>query len=499
MVESGVYGHVFTAAAQTYYYDVNLNDIVAVAEELGAVLRLWGTVPRAEIETALGAKYGVMEIRKACESAERGYRQEGLFSRRRPHIVPPPTSRSKRERCDENLQHLVLSVTDRCNLRCKYCLHGAQLDWVRSHGVTSMHATTALTALGYFLDRADESQPPCVSFYGGEALLELDLIEAVVAAGRRHCRGHEIIFAIDTNGLLIDSRAVDLIVREQVFVQVSLDGPGSVHDRNRVTCAGDGTFQRVIEGVERLLDREHRAADRLSFVVTMAPPVDLPGLIRFFQDFPPYVKHGIHGNPQVRVNVANLQGQDWPEADPGSPDLRTQLTVAREQYLTAVADGGRDALSPVIRELFEPDLVRFYHRSRLPLGGKFTPGGNCMPGKRKLHVTATGHYQPCERTGEVFMIGDVESGIDSERVDELRLGFHRALQDRCGNCWALRLCRVCFAVQAETASGKGAEFPLPEWRCEAVRASVEADLQTAARVLAMPVGCRSFLVDTMLA
>ncbi len=492
-----LYGHVFTIDGQAYYYDVHQNEIVEADEEFAAVLSLYGSKTRAEIETILGRLYQIPKINEACDIIEQAQLDEALFLAQRPVLVPPDPKLSQPGVCDANLQHLVLSVTNQCNLRCKYCLHGAGFDWVRGHSGSSMSSETALKALEYFLARADEGCPPFVSFYGGEALLELDLIETVVTTARAHPRGKDVIFVVDTNGVLLDSRAIDLVVREKMFLQISLDGPRGVHDRNRVTVNGGESFQNIIGNIDKLLEKEPTVVERLSFVATMAPPIDLPKLAEFFADFPPYTKHGIKTQPNVRVNTANLRGQDWPVDKQESESLNTQINVAREQYLRAVGACRRAELSPVIRSLFEPGLIRMYHRSRAALGDTFTPGGNCAPGQRKLHVTASGRFQPCERTGSRMAIGDVETGLKAAEIHLLKESFYKEVQDRCGNCWALRMCGICFAVQAEHADVVTGEFPIPESACDAIRRDKEETLKMMARILKMPEECREFLKDTV--
>lgn len=479
------FGHVFTSEGRTYYYDTHRNEIIEVEPELGALLAWQG--PDSGVVGVAAAPARLQEARGALAVGQ----AEGLFLTRRPRMVPPPP-----DPVDADLRHLVLTVTDRCNLRCHYCLHGADLDWVRSHGEDSMPVETALAALAWFLDRCATVRAPMISFYGGEALLERELIATVIAAARNHPRGRDAVFAIDTNGVLLDAAAVELVARERIHLQISLDGPPGAHDRHRRTAGDEATWRQVIDGVNQLLERDRTTAQRMSFVVTLAPPVDLAELAEFFAHFPPFVRHRIEDPPRVRVNTANLRGQDWPGAVDGARSLAAQIEAAREQYLLAVETGTREHLSPVIRALFEPALVAFHHRNRAPLGETYTPGGNCRPGRRKLHVTTDGRFQPCERTGLVMDLGNVETGIRPDAVRRIQERFHHAVQDRCGECWALRLCGACFAAQAEHADCEAGEFPVPESVCEAVRDNREQVLRMMARILEMPAGRRAFLDET---
>ena len=473
--------HVFTVGTDFYAYDLNSQQLLAVEPQLAAMLR--------------GEEVGTDAVESVLYRARK---TEGLFSTHWPRLVsrtPLPATE-----VDQDLRHLVLTVTEACNFRCAYCLHGADLAWVRNHGPRGMSVETAMAAVEYFLDRRDPEHDPVISFYGGEPLLNMELIERVINTVRTSPRGDNAIFAIDTNGMLLDEAVIDFVVREKTFLQISLDGPRAIHDRYRCDTAGQPTFDRIMANIGRRLNRDPTIIDRLTFVVTLAPPVDLFTVADLFSSFPPYVERSIKKQPNVSVNFANLKGQDWRQGQEevaGSP-VRAQVDQAREMYLTAFADQKRLEISPVIRALFEPELIRFHHRSRSSLGETYTPGGNCRPGRHKLHVTVDGRFQPCERTGEAMSLGRIETGIRARDVSKLYDGFHNAVKDRCGRCWALRMCGVCFAAQAENADLKAGEFPVPESVCRRVRAQKEETMKMMVRILAMPAETREWLDRTEL-
>ncbi len=492
-----VFGHVFQTKDLHFYYDVNTNQILEIDPELAAVIPLFGTMSQEDLVQSLKETWPEPKILEACAIIETARKEEGLFLAFRPLLAPPDPKLARPGECDSNFQHLVLTVTERCNLRCRYCVHGADLGWVRGHEDESMSPETALESLKYFLDRVEPGKKPMISFYGGEALLELDLIEIVIEEGREHPRGKDAMFIIDTNGVLLTDRAIDLVIRKKVFLQISIDGPAMWHDQNRVDAHGNGTFDKVLANLDKLLGRDPTTYKRLSFVATMAPPTDLFELADFFADFPPFVKHGIPSPPSVRVNSANLKGQDWSASKEDFLALGKQVEQARKQYLEAVTNGTRDKLSPVIRELFEPEIIKLHHRSRGTLAHKFTPGGNCRPGQRKLHVTVDGRFQPCERTGCVMELGSLQAGIESPQVLDLQDQFHDAVKDKCTDCWALRLCGVCFAVQAEHVKSESGERPVPEAVCRSVRRDREVTLKMLVEILKLPEDRRRFLEESV--
>lgn len=485
--------HVFEADGRHFAYDVHTNGLLEIEPVLAAVLPRYSTAPRRELVRELGPRFGAAAVREAFAAIERGRRERGLFLARRPRLVPPPAAQAAPGVCDRDLEHLVLTVTERCNLRCRYCTHGAGLDWVRPHRDASLPEETARRAIAWFLDRARRDEAPVISFYGGEALLEVERLEACVAAARAHPRGAEVRFALDTNGVLLDERAVELAVRERMLLQVSLDGPASEHDRHRVDAGGAPTHARLEAGLDRLLARDPAAADRLSFAVTLAPPVDLAAVARYFADFPPFRRRGLPQPPRVRVNRADLRGQDWPATAADHAALESALTTEQERYLAALAAGRREQAGPVAAALCEPTLIRWHHRGRAPLGRAWTPGGNCRPGRRKLHVKADGTLQPCERCGDLLPIGDVENGIQPAAVHGLQWDFHAAAAPACADCWALRLCGLCFAAQAAAGGRDGPEEPLPPGVCAAERRAQEHVLRLVARALLLPPAARAWL------
>ena len=55
--------------------------------------------------------------------------------------------------------------------------------------------------------------------------------------------------AVQTNGTLIDDDWCTFFLQWHAGVGVSIDGPRELHDRNRRTRSGAGTFDRTIAGI----------------------------------------------------------------------------------------------------------------------------------------------------------------------------------------------------------------------------------------------------------
>lgn len=119
-----------------------------------------------------------------------------------------------RDQLGRPLGSLRLSVTDRCNLRCNYCMPEEEYVWLPRESLLSFEEFTRLAQVFASLG-ADR-----VRLTGGEPLLRKDLAQLV-----RELRALPAIrdLALTTNGLLLARHAVELAEAGLRRVTVSLD------------------------------------------------------------------------------------------------------------------------------------------------------------------------------------------------------------------------------------------------------------------------------------
>lgn len=148
---------------------------------------------------------------------------------------------------------VLLKVASRCNIDCRYCYvyNMGDTSWSRSPKRMSRE-TCRVTAASLARLADEQSRPFAVVLHGGEPLLlgATDLHYLILTL--RNALPFECSISIQTNGILISREILDLCADTRVTLSVSLDGPRHVHDRNRVGFAGEGTFDKVLEGIERL-------------------------------------------------------------------------------------------------------------------------------------------------------------------------------------------------------------------------------------------------------
>lgn len=142
---------------------------------------------------------------------------------------------------------IVKCVGTSCNIRCDYCFYHD-----KNQGVKEIMSDRVLEKL--IKDALNLNQKVCTFiWHGGEPLLAgLDFFERVVVYQKKYNLGSNLIDnRIQTNGLLITDEWLDLFVRNNFIVGVSIDGPGIVHDRYRKDVNGKGTFDRVIKNIRK--------------------------------------------------------------------------------------------------------------------------------------------------------------------------------------------------------------------------------------------------------
>jgi len=157
---------------------------------------------------------------------------------------------------------VLLKVASRCNLDCGYCYvyNMGDTGW-RAQPKRMSHVVLSAAAENLAELAAAQRRPLSVVLHGGEPLLLgvpalSDLFSRLRSTLPRDCDIH-----VQTNGLLLDDELIGVLVRHQVGVSISFDGPSAVHDEFRVDRRGRGSHSRVTAAIERL--RRHPGATTL--------------------------------------------------------------------------------------------------------------------------------------------------------------------------------------------------------------------------------------------
>ncbi|MDO5300898.1 MAG: thioether cross-link-forming SCIFF peptide maturase [Tissierellia bacterium] len=317
------------------------------------------------------------------------------------------------------IKAMCLHVAHDCNLRCKYCF-AAQGDF---HGERLlMDLETGKRALDFLLQNSGSRHNLEVDFFGGEPLMNFDLVKELVDYGRREEKkyGKHFRFTMTTNGILLNEEVSDYLNEEMDNVVLSLDGRKEVNDAMRPTANGKGSFDTIIPKFKYLVD--HRG-DKDYYIRGTFTSNNLD----FSQDVALYRDLGFQKTSMEPVVT-----------DPREP------YAIREEHLETILQE-YEKLSQMYMEWHrdDPDF-KFFHfmvdLSQGPCAYKKSIG--CGAGTEYIAVTPEGDIYPCHQfVGEEdFILGNVREGIENRSLQE---SFYHATvehKEACQQCWAKYYC-----------------------------------------------------------
>jgi uncharacterized protein len=172
------------------------------------------------------------------------------------------------------------TVSGGCNLNCRYCYSGQSFE----EGTAPRKIEYRLLEifLRQYMEYVADAHQANLSWQGGEPTLAgLDFFRRVVALEARFARPPTTLSnSIQTNGVLINDEWAEFLAQYDFLVGVSLDGQEALHNAERKDRAGQGTFRRVMAGIEAL--RRHRAAFNVLCVVGQHNVTQPGTLLDFF-------------------------------------------------------------------------------------------------------------------------------------------------------------------------------------------------------------------------
>ncbi len=153
---------------------------------------------------------------------------------------------------DIPLSTIILNVNTGCNLSCTYCY---KEDLTTPSKGEVMSLETAKSSFDMLLQQAHDRERVNVVFFGGEPLSNFALIQQVVAYAVPCAKekGKKVDFSLTTNGTLLTEEIVHWLDAHAFGLTISMDGPKDLHDKNRKTVGGKGTYDVVARKVRMLL------------------------------------------------------------------------------------------------------------------------------------------------------------------------------------------------------------------------------------------------------
>lgn len=213
---------------------------------------------------------------------------------------------------------VLLKVASRCNIDCRYCYvyNMGDTGWSRAPKRMSRETCRATAEALAQLAR-EQDRPFAIVLHGGEPLLLGEAGLEYMIMTLRETLPAACAISIQTNGILISREILDLCAGSHVTISVSLDGPRDVHDRNRIGFGGEGTFDKVVQGIERLQAHPDSEVLFTGLLAVIDPESDPGEVYAFFKSLgPPSVdfiyKDGNHSRlPEGKVSVSSTEYGRW--------------------------------------------------------------------------------------------------------------------------------------------------------------------------------------------
>lgn len=352
---------------------------------------------------------------------------------------------------------LCLHIAHDCNLACKYCFAGEG----EYHGHRAlMSLDVGKKALDFLVKNSGNRVNLEVDFFGGEPLMNWQVVKDLVAYGRslEEPNHKKFRFTLTTNGVLLDDEVLEFANKEMSNVVLSIDGRKEIHDRMRPHRGGQGSYDEVVPKYKKVA----QSRNQMDYYVRGT-------FTRNNLDFAEDVKH---------------------LADEGFEQISVEPVVARpeEAYALRLED------VPAILKEYDELALEYIRRKKAGKGFNFfhfminLEGGPCVAkrlsgcgsGTEYLAVTPWGDLYPCHQFvgQEEFLMGNVEEGIVRTDIRDKFKACNVYAKDQCRDCFAKFYCSGGCAANAYNNSGdiNGAY----ELGCELQRKRVECAIMIKA-------------------
>ena len=314
---------------------------------------------------------------------------------------------------------LCLHIAHDCNLACKYCF----AEEGEYHGKRElMSYEVGKKALDFLVANSGNRRNLEVDFFGGEPLMNFQVVKDLVAYGRSLEEKYDknFRFTLTTNGVLLDDDIMEFANREMGNVVLSIDGRPEVHNRMRPFRKGAGSYELIVPKFQKFADSRNQEKYYVRGTFT-------------------------HNNLDFSKDVLHL-------ADLGFKQISVEPVVAQETDDYAIREEDLPqlfeeyenlALEMVKRHGTDKDFNFFHFMIDLeggPCVAKRLSG--CGAGTEYLAVTPTGDLYPCHQfVGNTdFLMGNVDEGVVNTDLRDSFKSCNVYAKDKCRECFARFYC-----------------------------------------------------------
>ncbi len=450
--------HQYKLGGYNIVLDVCSGAVHAVDEVAYDIISLFEEHSREKVLADIKAKYlgkdGITEkdIEECYAQVEELKNNGELFA---PDTFEPMANTLK-EKTAGVVKALCLHIAHTCNLNCSYCFASQG----KYHGERAvMSFEVGKRALDFLVENSGTRRNLEVDFFGGEPLMNFDVVKQLVSYARsiEKGKGKNFRFTLTTNGVLIDDDVIDFANRECSNVVLSLDGRKEIHDRFRVDYAGNGSWEKIVPKFQKLVEARGGKDYYMRGTFTHANP-------DFLKDLKVMLDLGFNELSMEPVVCASGDPSELTEED---------LPIVLDQY---------EKLAELMLEKdAEGRPFTFYHYMIDLSGGPciYKRISGCGSGTEYMAVTPWGDLYPCHQFvgDEKFKLGDIYNGVTNKDVQGQFAACNVYAHPECRDCWARLYCSGGCAANAYHATGS--VTGVYEYGCRLFRKRMECAIMVA--------------------
>jgi uncharacterized protein len=334
------------------------------------------------------------------------------------------------------VRNMVLNISQDCNLRCKYCFASTgHYNGERGY----MSEDVAKKALDWFVKASGESKDLNMHLFGGEPLMNLPLVKIIIdyvhELEERHNK--KIYINICTNGTILNDELIELIKKNEIGMQISIDGPREIHDKYRPTPNGKSSYDIIVKNLRKLF--EEIPSNQI------IPRATIPHDLIRINDV---VDHLFELGFKTAFFIPAMGCGNFVINEDDFDIVKEEYNKLIDKFISKCKRNEDYNIFPFITELdvIGKGIKRLY---------------GCGAGIGFVSVDINGDVYPCMRftNREEYKIGNVSDGFEKQKRD---LFFKRTTTNRtnCKTCWARYFCGgACISIPTEIGEGLSGNAP----------------------------------------
>ena len=330
------------------------------------------------------------------------------------------------------IKAMCLHIAHTCNLNCSYCF-ASQGKYQGERAIMSYEV--GKRAFDFLIEKSGTRRNLEVDFFGGEPLMNWDVVKKLVAYARsiEGKYNKNFRFTLTTNGMLIDDEVIDFLNKEMSNVVLSLDGRKEVNDHFRKDYMGRGSYDTIVPKFKRLVEARGGKNYYVRGTYTHNN-VDFTNDILHMADL---------GFTELSMEpVVCPPGDPYALTEDDLPKLFRQYEMLAEEMIKRKKEGRGFTFYHYMLDLKNGPCI--YKRIT-----------GCGSGTEYVSVTPWGELYPCHQFvgDEKYSLGNIWDGITNTKIQDEFRSCNAYAREECRDCWAKLYCSGGCAANSYHSTG----------------------------------------------